>query len=217
MVITLLAKKGGVGKSTVSLLLHEAFRKAGKSVAIQDWDSQGTSNKALSFIGGQRAEPDRSYDIQIFDTPPSLEHPATAAAVRSADVAIVVTSPAPADLWEAAEAVRFALARNPQASVRVLFNKVRKNTILGRLVEESSKDLGAQVLPVHLAARECYQHAVGQGWNALDAAAREEVLHLAVAITSIHNGIPLPPYSPVLPELPDSPDQTVDQTDQPLL
>src|ERR1035441_3395323 len=91
MVITLLAKKGGVGKSTVCLLLHEAFKRAGKSVAIQDWDAQGTSTRALSLIDGQRVMPNGEYDIHLYDTPPSLEHQATAAAVRSADIAIVVT------------------------------------------------------------------------------------------------------------------------------
>lgn len=185
MTITLLAKKGGVGKSTVCLLLHEAFRKAGKSVAIQDWDSQGTSNKALALIAGQRAEPGGEYDVLIFDTPPSLEHAATAAAVRSADVAIVVTSPAPADVWEAEEAVRFVRAKRPQAAVRVLFNKVKKNTVLGKLVEESAKQVGAPAISVHLSARECYQHAVGQGWAALDGKAREEVLQLAVLLMSL--------------------------------
>jgi chromosome partitioning protein len=185
MTITLLAKKGGVGKSTVCILLHEAFKKAGKSVAIQDWDAQGTSNKALGFIDGRRAEPNVAYDIKLFDTPPNLEHPATAAAVRSADIALVVTSPAPADLWEAEEAVAFARAKAPQAAVRVLFNKVKKNTILGRLLEESSKQVSAPMVPVHLASRECYQHAIGQGWKALDAAAREEVLQLAVSLMSL--------------------------------
>jgi chromosome partitioning protein len=184
MVITLLAKKGGVGKSTVCLLLHEAFKKAGKSVAIQDWDAQGTSTKALSLIDGQRVKPNGEYDVYLYDTPPSLEHQATAAAVRSADIAIVVTSPSPADIWEAAEAVQFVKAKNPNAAVRVLFNKVKRNTVLGRLVEESGKHVGAPVIPVHLSARECYQHAVGQGWKALDANAREEVLQLAVALTS---------------------------------
>ena len=185
MTITLLAKKGGGGKSTVCLLLYEAFKKSGKSVAIQDWDAQGTSNKALALIQGQRAEPNTEYDILIFDTPPDLEHAATAAAVRSADVAIVVTSPAPADVWEAEEAVRFALAKGPNASVRVLFNKVRKNTVLGRLIEESAKQVGAPVIPTHLSARECYQHAIGQGWSALDANAREEVLQLAVSLMAL--------------------------------
>src|ERR1700728_2615806 len=74
MTITLLAKKGGVGKSTVCVLLHEAFKKAGKTVAIQDWDAQGTSNKALAFVNGQRAEPNGSYEILLIDTPPNLEH-----------------------------------------------------------------------------------------------------------------------------------------------
>jgi MinD-like ATPase involved in chromosome partitioning or flagellar assembly len=187
MTITLVAKKGGVGKSTVCLLLHEAFKKAGKSVAIHDWDAQGTSNKALGFVGGTRAEADTTYDVLLFDTPPNLEHPATAAAVRSADIAIVVTSPAPADLWEAEEAVQFIIAKAPQAAVRVLFNKVRKHTILGRLLEESAKQVTAPVIPVQLSARECYQHAIGQGWAALDANAREEVLQLAVSLMSLGN------------------------------
>ena len=33
--IALLAKKGGVGKSTLALLLHEALRRASKAAAIQ--------------------------------------------------------------------------------------------------------------------------------------------------------------------------------------
>ena len=67
----------------------------------------------------------------------------------------------------------------------MLFNKVRKNTILGKLVEESGKQVGAPVLPIQLSARECYQHAVGQGWRALDSTAREEVLQLALALQSL--------------------------------
>jgi MinD-like ATPase involved in chromosome partitioning or flagellar assembly len=183
MKLTLLAKKGGVGKSTVSLLLYEAFRQAGKTVVIQDWDAQGTSSKSLELIGGDGARPVKP-DITIYDTPPSLEHTATATAVRNADIALVVTSPAPADIWEAEEAVKFVQARNPKAVVRVMFNKVRKGTILGRLVDSSAKQISVPPLPVSLSARECYQHAVAQGWKALDGPAREEVLHLTVALLS---------------------------------
>src|ERR1700677_3786524 len=118
MNITIVAKKGGVGKSTVSLLLFEAFRQAGKTVAIQDWDAQGTSSKALEQIGGQKPEANHKADITIYDTPPDLGHTATATAVRSADIALVITSPSPADVWEAEEAVRFVQARNPKAIVR---------------------------------------------------------------------------------------------------
>lgn len=185
MNITILAKKGGVGKSTLSLLLYEAFRHAGKTVSIHDWDLQGTSTKALELIDGPKAERDRHAAIVIWDTPPSLDHTATATAVRNADIVLVVTSPAPADIWEAEDAVRFVGTRNSKAVVRVVFNKVRKATVLGRLVEESAKQVSVPVLSVTLSGRECYQHAVAQGWKALDSTAREEVLQLAVALLSL--------------------------------
>ena len=184
MNITVLAKKGGVGKSTVSLLLFEAFRHAGKTVALHDWDAQGTSTKSLELIH-DGAKPARNADIVIYDTPPNLDHTATATAARNADVAIVVTTPAPADIWEAEDAVRFIQARNDKAVVRIVFNKVRKATVLGRLIDESAKQMSAPALPVTLSARECYQHAIGQGWKALDSAAREEVLQFAVALLSV--------------------------------
>src|SRR5271169_5155551 len=115
MNITLLAKKGGVGKSTLSLLLYEAFRQAGKSVSIHDWDAQGTSSKAMELISAldppaKIGAPVKAAkaEILIYDTPPSLEHNATATALRAGDIVLIVTSPSSADIWEADEAVRFA-------------------------------------------------------------------------------------------------------------
>jgi cellulose biosynthesis protein BcsQ len=90
--ITVLAKKGGVGKTTLSLLLYEAFRQAEKNVYIQDWDSQGTSTKALGLIIGEQKITRQQADIIIWDTPPTLEHTATATAARSADIGLAVTT-----------------------------------------------------------------------------------------------------------------------------
>lgn len=186
MVITPLAKKGGAGKSTVSVLLYEALRVAGKSVIIRDWDAQGTSNKAIEMITGKAPDPKPPHvQVIIYDTPPSLTHTATAAAVRSADIVLVVTSPSPADIWEAEEAIQFAKAKNPKATVRVLLNKVRKATVLGKLVEESTRELSVPPLPSMLSARECYQHFIAQGWKALDSAARQETLQLALNLFSV--------------------------------
>lgn len=183
MNIALLAKKGGVGKSTLAILLYEAFTHAGKTVFVRDWDSQGTSSKSLALITGAAPSAHNGPpDVVIYDTPPNLEHTATATAVRSADTVLVVTSPSPADIWEADDAVQFVRSRNEAANIRLVFNKVRKTTILGRLVEESAKGMSVPALPVTISARECYQHALAQGWRALDSAAREEVLQLTVAL-----------------------------------
>ena len=183
--IAVLASKGGVGKSTLSILLYEALRKAGKSVAIRDWDLQGTSNKALRLIQGEQATLTTTYDVVIYDTPPRLDHSATLGAVKNADITLVVTSPSPADTWEAEEAVQFARSKNDKTTVRLVFNKVRKGTVLGRLVDESAKRMSVPTLKPMLSYRECYQHAIGQGWKALDGAAREEVLAFALAVMAL--------------------------------
>lgn len=183
MKIALLAKKGGVGKSTLTILLYEAFRQAGKCVRIRDWDAQGTSSKALEIMGG--AHNTSETEILLYDTPPNLEHIATAAAVRDADITLVITTPSPADIWEAEEAVHFASTRNPDAVIRVVYNKVRRTTILGRLAGQGTT-FGAQLaLATRLSSRECYQHAIAQGWSALDGTAREEVLQLGLAVLSL--------------------------------
>lgn len=184
MKITFLAKKGGVGKTTVSLLFYEALRYAGKSVSLNDWDAQGTLSKALTLIEGAQPQINRDADFIIYDTPPNLEHTATATAVRNADLVVVIASPSPADIWEAEEAVLFVRSRNPNASVLLAFNKFRKGTVLSRLVEESAKEVSAPSLPVHLTYRECYIHALAQGWKSLDSPAREEVLQFTVALIS---------------------------------
>ena len=186
MQITVMAKKGGVGKSTVSLMLNEAFLQAGRSARVHDWDAQGTSSKALALINGKKTATGPEADIIIFDTLPSLDHTATKTAVRDANIVLIVTTTAPADIWEAEEAVQFAQANNnAKAKIRVVFNKVRKTTLLGRLAAQSGKQTTAPSLPVMLSERECYKHAIGQGWKALDAAAREEVLQFAVALLSM--------------------------------
>jgi hypothetical protein len=77
------------------------------------------------------------------------------------------------------------MKKNPQAASRIVFNRVRKTTVLGRLVEDSAKQLSVPALTASLSNRECYQHAIGQGWKALDGAAREEVFRLAADVLAL--------------------------------
>jgi chromosome partitioning protein len=182
MVIAVVAKKGGVGKSLVSLLLYASLRQAGRSVQLIDWDAQGTATKSRNLTEDGKQD-DEETEIVIYDTPPNLTHTATETAIRSADLVLVVTTPSPADVWEAEDAARAAqkLAKR-KARVRVVFNKVRKATLLGRMLEETAKGFPVPMLPTTLSSREAYQHFTWQGWKALDSSAREEVLQLTIAV-----------------------------------
>ena len=117
MNITVLARKGGIGKTHTCLLLHEALRQAGKTVRVHDWNSeQGTFTKAFRSIYGQMPPVSGEFEYNIWDTPPDLEMTATETAVLNAEVALVIGSPEPADMWEIADAVDFVLQKNPAAT-----------------------------------------------------------------------------------------------------
>ncbi len=185
MKIALVAKKGGVGKTTLSLLLHEAFRRAERNVAVRDYDAQGSANKALGAFGGQAEKPGQHYDILIIDTPPSLVAPATAVAVSEADIILIPTSPTPLDIWEADETALFAARRNPSAKIRLVLNRSQKGTLLTSAFAESVANISARPLSAALSHRQSFAQAAALGWSALDKSAKEELLELAFLIQNI--------------------------------
>lgn len=188
MKIAFLAKKGGAGKTTSSLLVAEALRQAGNHVALHDFDKQGTSTKSIRFSGSkvELAIPRSEYTYIVFDTPPNLEHAATLLAIKEADVVVVVTGQTVVDLWEVDEAVRFAERTNPRAIVRVLVNRVKAGTILARSVEESVSTLKVRALQTRLPDRQVFAHFVGGGgWNVLDRSAQALAGQLALEIVSL--------------------------------
>ena len=185
MNIALIAKKGGVGKTTLCLLLHEAIRQTGQTVAVRDYDAQGSASKALAHMGGTKEVPGQSYQVLLIDTPPSLTLAATAAAVADADIILIPTSPSPVDIWEADEAARFAKGKNPNAAIRIVLNRTRTGTLLTEASHESLNGTTVPILPVTLGDRQSYQHALLGGWAALDPKAEKEMFQLTVAITSL--------------------------------
>jgi cellulose biosynthesis protein BcsQ len=188
MKIAFLAKKGGAGKTTCSLLMAEALRQAGNHVALQDFDKQGSSTKSLRHSGSEVeiAVPKSQYTYIVFDTPPNLEHAASLLAVQQADVIIVVTGQTVVDLWEVNEAVDFAEKTNPRAAVRVLVNRVKSGTILARSVDETIGALKIRALRTQIPDRQVFAHFVGGGgWSVLDRTAQALAGKLALEIVSL--------------------------------
>jgi chromosome partitioning protein len=184
MKIALISKKGGVGKTTLAVLLHEALKQTGTSVAVRDYDAQGSATKALARINGTREVQGKKVDVLLIDTPPSLTLPATPAAVAVADIVLIPTSPSPMDLWEAEETAAFAKAKNPKAIVRIVLNKTRAGTLLTSGVKTALGNT-VPVLPMALGDRQAYQQLLLGGWEMLDTQAAKELLQLTVAVTSL--------------------------------
>jgi chromosome partitioning protein len=186
MRIALIGQKGGIGKTSICILLHEALRQTGQSVAVQDLDNvQASASMALERFGGVKAKPGEQYDHVLTDTPPSLAAPATAAAARESEIILVPTSPSPVDLWQAETSVQFAKSKNPKAVIRIVLNRTKTGTLLTAAVADSLKDVSAPVLSVTLGDRQSYQHALIGGWKALDPKAEKEALQFALAVTSL--------------------------------
>jgi chromosome partitioning protein len=60
MQIAVIAKKGGVGKTTLCILLHEAIRQTGQRVAVRDFDAQGSARRLLNDSAGPPKSLERS-------------------------------------------------------------------------------------------------------------------------------------------------------------
>ena len=184
MNITLCNGKGGTGKTTLAILLAHALAEAGRRTAVLDLDPQGTARNWLRACEGSKVaeyEPGSEYDAVFIDTPPRLD--ALPAALASCSVAVIVCSPSPADLWttrDTATAIRPHLPKG--ARLRLLFNGVLTHSILARDLPALAERIGIKALSTAISRRQCYQHAALIGWQALDAAAREEMFQAALEI-----------------------------------
>ena len=98
MIIVFCSPKGGVGKSTCSILLAAALARAGHSVSIRDLDPDGTATRSAARFGLTLTTSAQEGGIQIVDTPPSLSHSFTQDVIGSADLVVNVLTLDPADL-----------------------------------------------------------------------------------------------------------------------
>lgn len=184
MVITFCNGKGGAGKTTLSILLGCALAEAGRRVALLDRDPQQTATR---WVGETKpslvlAQPGVGYDALIIDTPPRLDSPALHESLGQADKVVLISSPSPADLWTSQQTVGVIREHYHQDKAALLFNQVQRQTVLARELEPLAARIGLPALHQQIARRQCYQHALVLGWKALDPAAREEVLQVALEI-----------------------------------
>ncbi len=177
-VVTVLSQKGGAGKSTLTMQLAGGVARLGLRVVVIDLDPQETALRwshaapeAAPFpatvmrldtdvggLGGRLRKLCRDGGVVLLDCPPSIEHPATLAALQEADLALVPVVPSPADLWSTKGVERLILqvqaSRKGLRAALVPNRVVRTN--LAWDVLEVMRDFSLPVLGAALSQRNAF-------------------------------------------------------------
>lgn len=179
-VIAVIAQKGGVGKTTLTLSLAVAAQRAGRVAAIVDLDPQATAcnwgdrrgNEAPVIVSAQPARlphvlksaQDNGAQFVVIDTPPRAEQAALAAA-KSASLILVPCRPAVFDLDTVTTTLELIQHAGNQ-SVAAILNGVPPRGSKGEQAAEVIKGLGVAVCPAVMGHRAAYSDAGAFGQSA---------------------------------------------------
>ena len=181
LVVSVLARKGGTGKSTAVRCLAVEALKAGRRVVVIDADPQPTcyrwgQRRAAAGIpvplvvvpapGGLAAQIDsyraQGVDLILVDTPPTAT-PAVNASLDHSTGALVVTRPNPEDLESVQESLRVASAQRRRTGVILWQAPPDKRVKAVALAREALKAMGADVCPTAISASISYPYAYAEG------------------------------------------------------
>jgi len=181
-IISLIAQKGGTGKTTLSLSLAVAAHKAGKSVVIIDLDPQASAANwadrreegAPVAVSAQvsrlqnviETAAENGVDFVVIDTPPKSES-ASLAAAKAADLILVPCRPQIYDL-ETIPATKEIISLAGDKPAIVVMNAVPPQ---GKRHEEAKQVIESLGLPVASKAfiqRAAFGDAPNEGLTALE-------------------------------------------------
>ena len=181
MNIVIAQQKGGVGKSTTSLIIASVLDTAGREFEVVDLDPQQSMTSSMSMIGLKSTE---KAGYRIVDTPPNLEHKETEQELANADIVIIPSGTSVYELQVTASTIPVIQART-KAKIRVLWSKVKTNTTAGKGLDLLEEKLGAETFKTTIKQRECYQqNFLVKGWKGLNTAAREECSQFVIELTT---------------------------------
>jgi chromosome partitioning protein len=195
LVLTIVAQKGGVGRSMLARSMAVQGLIQGRRTAILDLDPQGT----CLLWGQRRAAPaptvvgpegrsvadrvaelrDRGADMVVIDTPPHTQ-PIINAALAVADAAILVTGPFPEDLEQVGPAAAIVKATGIP-SVLVLNKTPAKSGALA-LARSALATFQMPICPTAVTQLHSHPYASAEGMTAQE---REPTSRAAMEIVAV--------------------------------
>lgn len=190
MRISFLNQKGGVGKTTIALLIASILQKSGGyDVAIDDQDPQDTARFFSTTFGIPLLSDHPHAEYIITDTPGHLKLEGATKekmtrTIKASDKLILVTEKSPASIHSSmamAQLIKKTMKNGARAYV--LFNKVRISTTIGKQDANSiAKDFGLTALKNELPLSVAYESAFMTGLSAVTGEHRSLLLNVALEI-----------------------------------
>ena len=186
MIVSILNKKGGSGKTTLAINLARYFTKQNEETILIDTDPQGSTMNWHECSQGDLLEVaclHRSTiqkDIQKYamhykwifiDGIPQISD-LTTSTIKCSDVVLVPVQPSPHDIWDASDIIELikthqSVANGKPKTAFVVSRRI-SNTKLGKNVHESLKAYGLPVFKNYISQRIIYPESANVGSTVLD-------------------------------------------------
>lgn len=183
-VVSILNRKGGVGKSTIACQLARGLQLEGLDVLVIDTDSQGTAsdwaetgNDTPLVVKIDRAtlEDDipragTSYDVVVVDGAAKASR-MNSSAVKASDLVLIPIRPSAVDIWPIQEMVELIEARQEavgKPEARFLVTQAVVGTNLAASISDALSGLSVPVCETRIHQRVAYAEAMGLGEGTVD-------------------------------------------------
>lgn len=191
MVISLVNRKGGVGKTTIAINLGACTLRRNYSVIVIDTDPQGSVlqwqaiEKNSSFDVKHHPRPllsrdiesfSKTYDHVLIDSPPVIGE-IIQSVLEISDLAIVPVGPSPLDIWSSSETVsliRKVQKLNHSLEAKLLICRKISTTRIGREAREAMQVYNLDTFTTEICQRVAFIQSLVSGVSVLQYAPNSE-------------------------------------------
>lgn len=197
MKLSFLNQKGGVGKTTLSVNVADAFARLGKRTLLVDADPQASAMEwaaqrdamheeghgpvlfpvislAVGHLHKELPPLAQDYDVVVIDGPPRVNDIATAVIVAS-DLVMMPVTPSSLDVWATDDIIELiGKARVMKEAAGEAFlssfvvNRKKAKTVLGNTVSAAMKEHQLPLMPTEVSDRIDFAKAVTRGRTVLE-------------------------------------------------